>query len=336
VKKTIRLKLTFVLLLLLSTMPGLMLANVATANMLGLDLQYLPELAVKSDGGIVVPEGLRKEESPAPEVLTRNGSIYTLTSDIEGYVVVIECSNIVLDGAGYTIHASPAFWFSGLRLLDCNNVTVKNLEVIGDTWVSIFLTGSNCLITNVKTDALRIDSEGFNTVTESIIANLNLWGGTNLVSRCNVSDIVVTEWSSPNTFTKNNFFFNSTVESMFIFNGWDNTYKRTANFWDNGSVGNYWSDYLLKYPNASEVGNTGIGNTPHIIDQDNIDHYPLMYPYDIEKDQIALSTTADIEGQTTQPEHGDVNQPTALVAAISAATITIAVAGLIYQKKRKH
>jgi nitrous oxidase accessory protein NosD len=29
--------------------------------------------------------------------------------------------------------------------------------------------------------------------------------------------------------------------------------------WDNGNVGNYWSDYLTKYPNAAEVDGSGIG-----------------------------------------------------------------------------
>jgi nitrous oxidase accessory protein NosD len=48
--------------------------------------------------------------------------------------------------------------------------------------------------------------------------------------------------------------------------------------WDNGAVGNYWSDYLTKYPNAAEVDGSGIGDTPYTIDSQNIDHYPLMAP----------------------------------------------------------
>lgn len=49
--------------------------------------------------------------------------------------------------------------------------------------------------------------------------------------------------------------------------------------WDNGTSGNYWSDYLTRYPNASEIGNTGVGDTPFYINENNIDHYPLMEPY---------------------------------------------------------
>jgi parallel beta-helix repeat protein len=52
--------------------------------------------------------------------------------------------------------------------------------------------------------------------------------------------------------------------------------------WDNGTSGNYWSDYLTRYQNASEIDNTGIGDTPFVINENNIDHYPLMNPVDIE------------------------------------------------------
>lgn len=47
------------------------------------------------------------------------------------------------------------------------------------------------------------------------------------------------------------------------------------NVWDKGTIGNYWSDYQTKYPNAKEIGSSGIGNTTYVIDSSNIDHYPL-------------------------------------------------------------
>ena len=51
--------------------------------------------------------------------------------------------------------------------------------------------------------------------------------------------------------------------------------------WDNGAVGNYWSDYLAKYPNAKEIDSSGIGNTPYTIDENNTDHYPLLHQVNI-------------------------------------------------------
>ena len=70
--------------------------------------------------------------------------------------------------------------------------------------------------------------------------------------------------------------------------------------WDNGSLGNYWSDYLSKYPNATEINHSGIGDTPYaIIDSTTysddyangttitgtailgiaVDRHPVMVPY---------------------------------------------------------
>ena len=51
------------------------------------------------------------------------------------------------------------------------------------------------------------------------------------------------------------------------------------NVFDNGSVGNYWSDYTAKYPNATEKGNTGIYNTSYVIVGNIADKYPLTSPY---------------------------------------------------------
>ncbi len=53
-----------------------------------------------------------------------------------------------------------------------------------------------------------------------------------------------------------------------------------SNAWDNGTIGNYWCDYLTRYTNASEIGASGIGDTPFVVNENNIDHYPLMAPID--------------------------------------------------------
>jgi hypothetical protein len=102
--------------------------------------------------------------------------------------------------------------------------------------------------------------------------------------------------------------------------------KINNNYWDNGSIGNYWSDYLTKYPNASEIGNTGIGNTPYLVSLSHsefdpiayIDHYPLVQPFS--------------EDVSAEPEPFPV-VPVA-IASIALAGI-IAVGLLVYSKKRK-
>jgi hypothetical protein len=42
-------------------------------------------------------------------------------------------------------------------------------------------------------------------------------------------------------------------------------------------LGNYWSDYEEKYPDAEEIDSTGIWDTPYSID-DEEDIYPLVMP----------------------------------------------------------
>ncbi len=178
--------LAFVFMLLFS-ISWLLLADSAVGIV---DRQYLPELTIKSDGNIIVRQAnWPHEETPAPKVIEQAGNVYTLTADVEGYSIRLECSNIIFDGAGHIIHAPSGFDNAGLELIGVTNVAVKNLEVAGDSYVSIFLAGSNCLITKVKTEnTLRINGE-FNSVTESNLKGLTLWLGKNIILKCNISNI---------------------------------------------------------------------------------------------------------------------------------------------------
>ena len=61
------------------------------------------------------------------------------------------------------------------------------------------------------------------------------------------------------------------------------------NKWDIGSQfgGNFWSNY-----NGTDSNGDGIGDTPYVIDEYNIDRYPLMYPcnpHDIAVESIEIS-----------------------------------------------
>jgi parallel beta-helix repeat protein len=85
------------------------------------------------------------------------------------------------------------------------------------------------------------------------------------------------------------------------------------NIWDASfpSGGNYWSDYLTLYPNATEIDSSGIGDTPYTIDYNNQDRYPLAEPYII-------------------PEF-----PNTLLLTITLTTITLT-ALLLRQKTKNH
>jgi hypothetical protein len=46
------------------------------------------------------------------------------------------------------------------------------------------------------------------------------------------------------------------------------------NSWDNGFVGNFWSNYT-----GMDMNEDGLGDVPYVINENNVDHYPLMNPY---------------------------------------------------------
>lgn len=75
---------------------------------------------------------------------------------------------------------------------------------------------------------------------------------------------------SNNSICRNSFVGN-TRQAYDIY--WDDKLfiPRSVNSWDNGTTGNYWSDYTGK-----DADGDGIGDTPYIIDENNRDNYPLM------------------------------------------------------------
>jgi len=52
------------------------------------------------------------------------------------------------------------------------------------------------------------------------------------------------------------------------------------NIWNSSNLGNYWDNYKTRYPDAKEVGNIGIWDTPYTISSNNVDNYPLVKPFE--------------------------------------------------------
>ena len=71
--------------------------------------------------------------------------------------------------------------------------------------------------------------------------------------------------------TENNTFYHNNFVSQ------DSHFSIDAvahNVWDNGFEGNFWSSY-----NGSDFNGDGIGDSPYVIDANNVDRYPLMSPW---------------------------------------------------------
>ncbi|RLG54409.1 MAG: hypothetical protein DRN95_08725, partial [Candidatus Hydrothermarchaeota archaeon] len=88
--------------------------------------------------------------------------------------------------------------------------------------------------------------------------------------------------SSNNAFYHNNIIDNKEQVCDWL---WEYPYAPSINVWDDDypSGGNYWSDYagvdLYSGPYQNVSGSDGIGDTPYVIDENNVDRYPLMSPW---------------------------------------------------------
>jgi hypothetical protein len=254
VKRT-ALALALILALLFSAMAGAMSVKVATAD----PVPYLPNITIKSDGSV----------EPQTELVKQDGNVYTLTNDlVRNYAIKIQRSNIVFDGGGHVIDGSftipyPYGYFFGLRVESVTNVTVKDIEVIG-SMIDIYVENTiNSVFLRVKTSIVHIENSDANTIAESTMLNeLRIIHSNNNTFRGNNFYSTLTPIGTSNIFYENNFF---------------KKYEGTgsSNFWDNGSIGNYWVDYKGVDDNGD-----GIGDTPYVISSEAQDRFPLMNPWD--------------------------------------------------------
>jgi parallel beta-helix repeat protein len=133
----------------------------------------------------------------------------------------------------------------------------------------------NVIVNNIDGIALGQGS-GYNTVIQNSI-NGNEYG-------------IGMEYSTQNLICSNNIVDNTQQVSIpsGSVNAWNGSYA---------SGGNYWSDYdgtdLLNGQYQNESGSDGVGDSPYIIDANNIDSYPLMHPWASQ----ALSTDINDDGK---------------------------------------
>ncbi len=313
-------------------------------------------MPVKAQSTQTVTIHANGEISPPDVAIQRFGDIYTLTSNLNS-PIVIEANNIILDGAGHTLQGPNMNLNSIGVNLTATNVTVQNIRITSwwvgflGTWNNntvsrnVFMSNDEAVaifgddyvvsqnsISNSST-AVFVDG-GFREQGDNNIITLNqIAGNTQALDITKSNGTVVTT----NNIADNNVILaygQTTGTTILFFNNFTNNVQALtvpvfsptwegfvpispAGQWDNGSVGNYWSDYTAKYLNASEIGNTNIGNIHYAI-TDTLD-YQEQFDNGTVINKVALLGTAT----DNYPLMGPTYVPTTLLSTMPIASPVI-------------
>ena len=150
-------------------------------------------------------------------------------------------------------------------------VTVGNVNIIGFT---IQNSGSTYLESGIYIGGLNTGNNiSYNIITDNEAGIHLVESSNNTISGNNIRDnkYGIYVWLSSNNSVHHNNFMDNTKQV---------NSDNSTNVWDDGypSGGNYWSDYEVRYPDATEIDDSGIWDTPYVIDEHNQDNYPLMSP----------------------------------------------------------
>ena len=271
--------------------------------------QYQGNITINADGST----------SPSTAPIQQTSNVYSLINDIVGSITV-HTSNIILDGSGHNV--------SSISLQGTSNVTVKDFVVIsqGERFGIFLRDVSNNLIINntvsgfwsiqalngISFGGISVLGGNSNTITQNNLMN-NLLGvgfghtSYNLIVQNNITSNPV--WSPYTTGISFVDASNNTIfRNNFVNNHYQAQVSNSTNVWDDGYLGNYWSDYS--------------GQGTYIIDENNVDHYP-------QAQQINFSALAPTPTPTI-PEFPSGTIPLLL-------TIIIALAGFgVYLKKTNY
>ena len=191
-------------------------------------------------------------------------SDYTFTRDYANTLFIIQESYLVIDGAGHTIQNSRIF------LPRSANVTIKNL-IFQNCQRGIDLDSAfNCTINNnIFSGTITV----LQTTPSETSAIKDFAGKTNTIrdNTFEENEVALMLSGAPSDVIYHNNFINNQIDISPYYASWS-AGPDSATF-SKANVGNYWSKY-----NGTDNNHDGIGDALYVIDENNIDYYPLIGP----------------------------------------------------------
>jgi len=197
---------------------------------------------------------------------TENGTVFHIKADN------VSISDFTIRNSGCACASRCGILVEGYA----KNVNITNNHIIQNGY-GIRLNGTHNVIVaynNMTENTFGIDiiqDSSKNSIFGNIITRNDNYG---IYFAYSTNGNIV----SGNTFLKNNIgiYLFIADNNMFFQNNFVNNTRQiisdnSANVWDNGLEGNFWSNYT-----GTDSNNDGIGDTPHILNSNNQDNYPLM------------------------------------------------------------
>ena len=226
-----------------------------------------------------------------------------------GQVLIGYCTNITLDGltlegTGEGVEVSLSFgvtingtrvtdsWEAGISLQYCHDITVSE-SFIKDCGIGINSRDDDGLsivdnwVLNSTKDGILVELGEDVSIERNVVMYSGMTGisaGADTMSSGKVASNYVSDNRYYGVLTTINI---DVYGNTFIDNHRDpdtgevespQCMDERSNEWDDGSRGNFWSDYQTRYPDATNDGT--VWDTPYEIKSNVLDNFPLVHPWD--------------------------------------------------------